>query len=57
MNELFKCSGEGSVDRYLGLPFTHDEYGYLQMECTDKELAVTRLEHRIATYKAELESA
>ena len=54
MNELFHASGSGTLDTKLGLDYEEDEtYGDITMDCTDKELAIARLKHRIAIYKGE----
>lgn len=62
MRELFEPANSGTFDFDLGLPAEEDDeddgYGsYTVLKCTDKELAIARLEHRIATYKESLESA
>lgn len=57
MNELFATSGQGHNDCGLGLDYEDDENDDPIMECTDKELAIARIEDRITTYKAKLENA
>jgi len=52
MDELFHSSGNGSLDTQLGLQWNVEE-GEITMECSDKELAIARLKHRIANYKGE----
>jgi hypothetical protein len=52
MKELFHSHASGLLDATLGFDTKYDEYGDLiSVGCTDKELAIARLKHRIATYK------